>query len=707
MFLREFKVGDILKKFYKFIITIVLFISIISLSFIRVEAIYNSSYLTMSIPTGYYDDLDTTKTGEEFRRDLSTIISKGYVKHNYSTNNTVLPETDPDPNKPGNIICLYTGQSLSSGSWNKEHVWAKSHGFPSEGATPYSDAHHLRPTQNLINSYRANSDFGEVDGLANVKTDGYGNKWTNSIFEPRDEVKGDVARMMFYMATRYGFDGTYNLTLVSQDNTSASDNNGKFGNLDTLLKWHYQDPVSDAEIYRNNVIYKDWQKNRNPYIDHPEYVDLAYPNQYSNNEVNQEQVNLIISQINDLSDLITLEDKPTVMAIKALYDALNYTEKALVTNYSMLLNAIKTIESLEGNTNPGDSDDPIIPSDSDIIIDFSSHNLSDTGYTNSFSFEIDGYEFKSTSGGVFSDELRLGGNKDNYTEDLSRFNINDNGVALEAQFNVSNAKSITIVPQLNYGTVSKYYILFKEVNSSNYTLVKEANFQQPITTPISASLSEAKDGNFVFIFTGSTPRLVLNSITIGVEELPPVVNPPVEDPTDDPSNVVDYSKYNLTTSVKGEMANNEITSLALRFGGRFESDVFKDANKFGVIVMLESELGQKSIADLYKDNNISTMSSINGYSSLIQEFTSLKALVNENGAYDANGGYYQFGLVITNILGHENVKFVACIYVETDDGLYFTNEVKSTYIEALQLALNSNDYDENSKKIMQEVLKKY
>ena len=65
-------------------------------------------------------------------------------------------------------------------------------GFPSEGATPYSDAHHLRPTQNLINSYRANSDFGEVDGLANVKTDGYGNKWTNSIFEPRDEVKGDV-----------------------------------------------------------------------------------------------------------------------------------------------------------------------------------------------------------------------------------------------------------------------------------------------------------------------------------------------------------------------------------------------------------------------------------------------------------------------------------------------------------------------------------
>ena len=238
MFLREFKVGDILKKFYKFIITIVLFISIFSLSFIRVEAIYNSSYLTMPIPTGYYDDLDTTKTGEEFRRDLSTIISKGYVKHSYSTNNTVLPETDPDPNKPGNIICLYTGQSLSSGSWNKEHVWAKSHGFPSEGATPYSDAHHLRPTQNLINSYRANSDFGEVDGLANVKTDGYGNKWTNSIFEPRDEVKGDVARMMFYMATRYGFDGTYNLTLVSQDNTSASDNNGKFGNLDTLLKWH-------------------------------------------------------------------------------------------------------------------------------------------------------------------------------------------------------------------------------------------------------------------------------------------------------------------------------------------------------------------------------------------------------------------------------------------------------------------------------------
>ena len=79
------------------------------------------------------------------------------------------------------------------------------------------------------------------------------------------------------MATRYGYESPYNLTLVNNSTTSTSQTNGKFGGLQTLLKWHYNDPVSKEEIYRNNVIYDKYQKNRNPYIDHPEYVDLAYP----------------------------------------------------------------------------------------------------------------------------------------------------------------------------------------------------------------------------------------------------------------------------------------------------------------------------------------------------------------------------------------------------------------------------------------------
>lgn len=157
-------------------------------------------------------------------------------------------------------------------------MWAKSHGFPNESYEPYCDAHHLRPSTTKINSTRSNKDFGEVP---NATPDAYGNKTNNVLFEPRDEVKGDIARMMFYMETRYGSNTKYNLKLVNSQTTSASDLNGRFGNLETLIKWHYDDPVSKEEIYRNNVIFDNYQHNRNPYIDHPEYVDYVYPSKYA------------------------------------------------------------------------------------------------------------------------------------------------------------------------------------------------------------------------------------------------------------------------------------------------------------------------------------------------------------------------------------------------------------------------------------------
>ena len=255
---------------------------------------FNSKYYSNNIPTGYYDEVDLTKSSNDIKLDLYDIISANYNKHSYSDNNTVLKYTDPDPSGNGNIICFYTGQSLSGG-WNKEHVWAKSHGFPSSSTEPYCDAHHLRPTRNSINSSRGNLDFGEVSG---GKSDSYGNKWDSSHFEPRDEVKGDVARMMFYMETRYGAKTSFNLKLVNDSTTSASDTNGKFGNLQTLIKWHYEDPVSKEEIYRNNVIYENYQHNRNPYIDHPEYVDYVYPSDYSTSiDVDTKKVETVIALI--------------------------------------------------------------------------------------------------------------------------------------------------------------------------------------------------------------------------------------------------------------------------------------------------------------------------------------------------------------------------------------------------------------------------
>lgn len=242
------------------------------------SSFFDEKYYNEVAPEGYYKRVNLNDDPEVIKETLGQIISANYVKHSYKENNTVLKYTDPDPKGSGKAICIYSGRALESGAWNKEHVWAKSHGFPNESYEPYCDAHHLRPSTTKINSTRSNKDFGEVP---NATPDAYGNKTNNDLFEPRDEVKGDIARMMFYMETRYGSNTKYNLKLVNSQTTSASDLNGRFGNLETLIKWHYDDPVSKEEIYRNNVIFDNYQHNRNPYIDYPEYVDYVYPSKYA------------------------------------------------------------------------------------------------------------------------------------------------------------------------------------------------------------------------------------------------------------------------------------------------------------------------------------------------------------------------------------------------------------------------------------------
>ena len=167
--------------------------------------------------------------------------------------------------------------------WNKEHIWAKANGFgKSESCPAYSDLHHLRASDWKCNNTRSDYAFNNVanhtssnasyDWTQSRRTDNY---CANSTFEPRDSDKGDVARALFYMATRYyngdGSSGT-NLTLTT--GTDAS--NGKWGYLDTLLAWHEADPVDEFEAHRNDLIYEQFQHNRNPYIDHPEYARAVF-----------------------------------------------------------------------------------------------------------------------------------------------------------------------------------------------------------------------------------------------------------------------------------------------------------------------------------------------------------------------------------------------------------------------------------------------
>lgn len=303
------------------------------------SSFFDEKYYNEVAPEGYYKRVNLNDDSEVIKETLGQIISANYVKHSYKDNNTVLKYTDPDPKGSGKAICIYSGRALEPGAWNKEHVWAKSHGFPNESYEPYCDAHHLRPSTTKINSTRSNKDFGEVP---NATPDAYGNKTNNVLFEPRDEVKGDIARMMFYMETRYGSNTKYNLKLVNSQTTSASDLNGRFGNLETLIKWHYEDPVSKEEIYRNNVIFDNYQHNRNPYIDHPEYVDIVFPNKYADTPVTPSDEYKIILDANGgtfassvvtsytvkngESQTITLPTKDLVTAPNGVGNLKNFTD---------------------------------------------------------------------------------------------------------------------------------------------------------------------------------------------------------------------------------------------------------------------------------------------------------------------------------------------------------------------------------------------
>ncbi|MFE2458012.1 endonuclease I family protein [Streptomyces sp. NPDC059402] len=224
----------------------------------------------------YYQDA-IGKTGDSLKSSLHTIISD-QTKLSYSAVWDALKVTDQDPANSGNVVLLYSGISRSkslnggdTGDWNREHVWAKSHGDFGTSTGPGTDIHHLRPEDVRVNSVRGNKDF---DNGGSGFTDSGGSLTDSDSFEPRDAVKGDVARMIFYMAVRYeGDDGFADLEVNGQvDNGS----NPYIGKLSVLKAWNDEDPPDAFEKRRNQVIYDEYQHNRNPFVDHPEWVESIW-----------------------------------------------------------------------------------------------------------------------------------------------------------------------------------------------------------------------------------------------------------------------------------------------------------------------------------------------------------------------------------------------------------------------------------------------
>lgn len=222
------------------------------------------------------------KTGVALRSALNTAAAYGHVRISYSAVWDALKYTDEDPANTANVLLLYTGRSQAKTynastyssdpeAWNREHVWAKSHGFPSESQWGYTDIHHLRPADVSVNSTRGNKDF---DWGGSAIAEAPGNLTDADSFEPRAAVKGDVARMMFYMAIRYeGNDTTGVGNLELSDTVGTSGN--LFGKRCTLIAWHRADPVDAAEIRRHGRIVER-QGNRNPFVDYPAWAEELF-----------------------------------------------------------------------------------------------------------------------------------------------------------------------------------------------------------------------------------------------------------------------------------------------------------------------------------------------------------------------------------------------------------------------------------------------
>ncbi len=237
--------------------------------------------------SGYYEDIDGY--GAALKAELHELLRVTHTtQYSYDALWTQLSYTDEDPVNSNNVIQIYTGWSIPKSSngggvtqWNREHTWSKSHGDFGESRPAGTDLHHLRPCDATVNSAKGNKDF-DAGGTLYVDASPYpgfsgntGNYSTTSSWEPRDEDKGDVARMIMYMALRYeGTDTTYDLEIVDYTDT-APDNEPYYGKLSTLLAWHDQDPPDAWELRRNQRI-AERQGNRNPFVDHPEFAYMLW-----------------------------------------------------------------------------------------------------------------------------------------------------------------------------------------------------------------------------------------------------------------------------------------------------------------------------------------------------------------------------------------------------------------------------------------------
>jgi endonuclease I len=450
--------------------------------------------------SGYYNSVSGL-SGAALKDGLHTILHSTHTtQFSYTAVTDKLKITDEDPNNSNNVIEIYTGWSVPKSSyggdvtdWNKEHTWSKSHGDFGDTAPAGTDIHHLRPCDATVNSAKNNRcfDYGSTSYTDASPPSGYtgdtGCKTATDIWEPRDADKGDVARMIFYMAVRYdGGDTSYDLELVDYI-PSGSSSEPIYGKLSTLLSWHASDPPDAWEALRNNRI-QSQQGNRNPFIDHPEYVSSIWGGAVPPTTV---QFNPTSAQVNeaDGSVILTVEiTNPSASVATTAQIVLSSGSASDVGSYSTRTLTFPVNSSANQTTSITITDDSLLEGTETLMFSLanvSGGNNAVIGTNGSFTLEIVDNDIPTpvataaTNVGFtgFTANWNAASGITDYQFDLSTASNFSSFVGAYQNYPVSNTS--VVIGSLSEGT--NYYYRVKAIYNLN-----AGAYSSPITVTTSA-----------------------------------------------------------------------------------------------------------------------------------------------------------------------------------------------------------------------------
>ena len=226
----------------------------------------------------YYQGADGLK-GKALKTKLSSIISSGVTVISYKGLYDAYKKTDT--RSDGYVrdwysnITNYRHGIDNKGNYSKEgDMYNREHSVPQSwfgDGNIKSDIVHVLPTDGYVNNRRGNLPLGEVNNATYQSANGYSklgscrtSGYSGTVFEPNDEIKGDMARIYFYMITRYeGSCGSWGNSVFTPQYPGLTQ-----WTLDMMMRWSKDDPVDDREVERNNAVYET-QHNRNPFVDYP------------------------------------------------------------------------------------------------------------------------------------------------------------------------------------------------------------------------------------------------------------------------------------------------------------------------------------------------------------------------------------------------------------------------------------------------------